>query len=45
MIAPAMAQTRIAPITMIRKFKWMPGSVAAKPLTPMWMPSSLLTLE
>ncbi len=40
-----MAQTKIAPTTMIRKFRWMPGSVAAKPLTPMWMPSSPFTLE
>ena len=43
MSAPAIAQTRIAPMTMSRKFTWMPGSVAAKPLTPMCMPSSPFT--
>ena len=43
MIAPAIAQTMIAPITISRKFTWMPGSVEAKPLTPMCRPSSPLT--
>ena len=38
MIAPAIAQTMIAPITISRKFTWMPGSDATNSLTPKWMP-------
>ena len=36
---PAIVVATIASTTMMRKFRWMPGSSAASPVTSTWMPS------
>ena len=42
---PAIVVKMIAHTRINRKLKWMPGRLAAKPVTPTWRPSSLPTLE
>ena len=42
---PAIAANPTATSRMRKKFRWMPGRVAANPVTPMWMPFSWLTWE